>query len=103
MNKTHRKKHKPDTASPTGRALLDIITTEEYRFADCNRHNPFIGNNLIDSLENVTAGLELVRDIVGNNNNGKMLSDDSQHGLYLFVESLKSVVLVERERVTGMQ
>jgi hypothetical protein len=110
-NKTHRKKHKPDTASPTlektntrtGHALLDMITSEEYLLADRNRHNPFIGSNLIDSLENVSTGLELIRDIIGNNNDGMMLSDDSQHGLYLFVESLKRVLMVERESVIGMQ
>lgn len=110
-NRTHRKKRKPDSANAaientnvlTGHALLDMITSEEYLLADRNRHNPFIGANLIDSLENVGAGLELIRDIIGNNNDGMMLSNDSQHGLYLFIETLKRVSLVERECAIGMQ
>lgn len=110
-NKTHRKKHKPDSVTAaientnilTGHALLDMITSEEYLLADRNRHNPFIGANLIDSLENLSTGLELIRDIIGNNNDGMMLSNDSQHGLYLFIETLKRVSMVERECAIGMQ
>ena len=101
-SKTHRKKHKPESPSATventkaltGHALLDMITSEEYLLADRNRHNPFIGTSLIDSLENVGTGLELIRDIIGNNNDGMMLSDNSQHGLYLFVESLSYPQLI---------